>query len=236
MPNRTCTVPGCDRPHRATGLCVTHYNQRNYPKKSRHKAIEIPCARCGTVVMKSKRTDRTSQYCSLKCRDAVTWADAREREVRRRAGVMVHVGPAPLVCVVPERHPARQARRTVAVFVSGPCAWCGDQFVIVDQLQARYCSRRCLARSAKSANRFKVSKRMRLAIYARDNWTCQLCSEPVDPDLGPSDPWAATLDHIECQSWALIPDHSPANLRLAHRWCNSVRGDETYYSVDILTA
>ncbi len=32
----------------------------------------------------------------------------------------------------------------------------------------------------------------------------------------------------------VVPDHSPENLRLAHRWCNAVRGDETYYSADIL--
>lgn len=30
------------------------------------------------------------------------------------------------------------------------------------------------------------------------------------------------------------PDHSPANLRLAHRWCNSVRGDESIHAADIL--
>lgn len=81
-----------------------------------------------------------------------------------------------------------------------------------------------------------VPATVRAAIYERDRWTCQLCFEPVDPDLGPSDAWAATLDHIVCQSWGEEPDHSPANLRLAHRWCNSVRGDETYYDATILAA
>jgi 5-methylcytosine-specific restriction endonuclease McrA len=73
-----------------------------------------------------------------------------------------------------------------------------------------------------------VPPQVRLAIYERDGWVCQLCHEPVDPDLDQSDVWGATLDHIECQSWALIPDHRPTNLRLAHRWCNSARGDERY--------
>jgi hypothetical protein len=50
----------------------------------------------------------------------------------------------------------------------------------------------------------------------------------------PLDDWAPSLDHIEPQSWALIPDHSPANLRLAHRWCNSVRGDLSHYTDDDL--
>lgn len=72
---------------------------------------------------------------------------------------------------------------------------------------------------------FKVPPDLRLAIYERDGWTCQLCGDPVDPDLPSTDRWSATLDHIECQSWVLVPDHSPRNLRLAHRVCNARRGD-----------
>ena len=65
---------------------------------------------------------------------------------------------------------------------------------------------------------------LRAGVYERDGWICQLCSKPVDPELDPNDRMAATLDHIECRSWSLIPDDSPANLRLAHRACNSRRG------------
>lgn len=75
-----------------------------------------------------------------------------------------------------------------------------------------------------------------MAIYERDGWTCQLCMEPVDPALPPGDVWSATLDHIVPQSHMLIPDHSDDNLRLAHLWCNSVRGDETYYTAADLAA
>lgn len=70
-----------------------------------------------------------------------------------------------------------------------------------------------------------ITRAERLAIYERDGWVCQLCYEPVDSSLNPSHRMAATLDHIECQSWVLVPDHSPANLRLAHRSCNSTRGN-----------
>lgn len=70
-----------------------------------------------------------------------------------------------------------------------------------------------------------VPRKVRLEIYERDAWTCQLCHEPVDPDLHPNDRMAATLDHVECQSWALVPDHSVDNLRLAHRACNSRRNN-----------
>lgn len=75
---------------------------------------------------------------------------------------------------------------------------------------------------------------VRQEVYDRDGWVCQICFEPVDPALDASDQWAATLDHIVPRSYTLIPDDSPENLRLAHRWCNSVRGDLRYYSDDDL--
>lgn len=68
-----------------------------------------------------------------------------------------------------------------------------------------------------------ISKIVRAAVYVRDGWICQLCFEPVDPDLHFNHRMSATLDHIECQSWALIPDNREENLRLAHRSCNSAR-------------
>ena len=70
--------------------------------------------------------------------------------------------------------------------------------------------------------KLNISKSDRLTIYDRDNWTCGICCEPVDPDLHSNDVWGATLDHIVPRSLG-GPDE-PSNLRLAHRRCNSVRG------------
>lgn len=112
------------------------------------------------------------------------------------------------------------------VFVSGPCFWCGKAFTAVG---GAYCSGACKT-SAKfkrrsSGNTFQISPLERRAIYRRDRWTCQLCQQRVDPDLKNPHIWSATLDHIIPQAHMLIPDHSPSNLRLAHLWCNSARGD-----------
>ena len=120
-------------------------------------------------------------------------------------------------------------------FVQGAFQWCSESFTAVGtdpnpEMIAKYCSVRCATNQHRyDKGRFVIPKHTRLAIYERDGWTCQLCTEPVDRNLPPSDIWAATLDHIVCQSWDDTPDHSPENLRLAHRWCNSVRGDETYF-------
>lgn len=75
-------------------------------------------------------------------------------------------------------------------------------------------------------NRWWINPVRRQAIYVRDGWVCQLCFEPVDRTLDHQiDPMGATLDHIDCQSWTDNPDHSNENLRLAHRSCNSARGN-----------
>lgn len=122
--------------------------------------------------------------------------------------------------------------RTWKLIISGPCEWCGTNFTDVAtciEKAGRYCSKRCQRYATKSRHgKFVIKPSVRQAIYERDGWTCQLCAEPVDPDLGPADPWGATLDHIVCRAWTDEPDHSPSNLRLAHRWCNSLRGDESH--------
>lgn len=111
------------------------------------------------------------------------------------------------------------------VFVAGPCRWCAE--VVVGT--GFYCSDKCKKSAAfkrrSSGASFQVSPRMRKELYERDSWTCQLCWHPVDGGLHYRDNWAASLDHIIPQSQQLIPDHSPSNLRLVHRMCNSMRGD-----------
>jgi len=72
-----------------------------------------------------------------------------------------------------------------------------------------------------------LTRRERLAIYERDGWTCGICLEPVDPAVPPNTTWGATLDHIVPRSKG--GNDQPENLRLAHRWCNSVRGDLSYH-------
>lgn len=109
------------------------------------------------------------------------------------------------------------------------CAGCGDLFV-GRQPNARYCSRGC----AKARSRWPISPKKRAKIIERDQGSCQLCGFPVDPEdiqevegkdgrpaiiAGPRYP---SIDHIVPRSEG--GDHTMANLRLAHRDCNSVRG------------
>lgn len=184
-------------------------------------AYQLTCERCGVEFRAESRKQR---FCSQRC-----WGKA----TRKTSDELVHVGPkiseAPAVQVTVVTTP-----RWWRVLVSGPCAWCGSNFTGTGSTTV-YCSKRCAraagkARHLTKTGRFAVSTSRRRRLYARDGWTCQLCFEPVDRDADPLSDWAPSLDHIEPQSHALIPDHSDENLRTAHRWCNAVRGDGTYHA------
>ena len=64
---KTCTAPDCEKPVRARNLCSTHYNQT---RPNRHPKVEVPCAWCGTLVAKERRTSR-KPVCSTRCRSNI---------------------------------------------------------------------------------------------------------------------------------------------------------------------
>lgn len=217
----------------ARGLCPTHYsywhqakNGRTYPGGTQ-KLPPRECAICLEPVRRSFRETKVAIHKA--CREANPGRAYRlmngTLSVKRKAV---------------EARLAKAAAGTSGgnrVFTAGGCAWCGEYFVAAAGV---YCSDSCKT-SAKfkrrsSGKSFSVSPRVRQSIYARDKWTCQLCSHPVDKSTKHPSPWAPTLDHIEPQSAALIPDHSPSNLRLAHSWCNSARGDGSNMAKEVLIA
>jgi 5-methylcytosine-specific restriction endonuclease McrA len=60
------------------------------------------------------------------------------------------------------------------------------------------------------------------AIYQKDKGICQVCGLPVHPLKGIDNNWDGTVDHILPLS--LGGEHSMANCQLAHRICNSLKG------------
>lgn len=189
-------------------------------KRAKPTLYDLTCEQCGDSFRAEARAQR---FCSQQC-----FGESR----RTRTNALVHVGPrpeswswAPHVVVTVVTLP-----KWWGVITNGPCAWCGETFTSTGH-DARYCSRRCARARAKAGRGdFQISPTLRRAIYERDHWTCQLCQSPVDPDADPLSDWFPSLDHIVPQSHALIPDHSPANLRTAHRWCNAVRGDGRWHA------
>lgn len=94
---------------------------------------------------------------------------------------------------------------------------------------ASYCSKTCRGIAERGPNPRKSSGRHsdwipradRMAAYERDDYRCHICGENVDMDAHWNDDWAPSLDHIEARH--IGGGHSLANVRTAHRWCNSVK-------------
>ena len=63
------------------------------------------------------------------------------------------------------------------------------------------------------------------SVFSRDNWICQLCYSPIDPELPRNDYWGATIDHIIPISKG-GPD-SPDNVQAAHWVCNVKKNNRT---------
>lgn len=62
----------------------------------------------------------------------------------------------------------------------------------------------------------------RIRVAERDDWTCGICQEPIDPALAYPDPASLSMDHVVplIQGGA----HSVDNLQAAHLRCNLAKG------------
>ena len=208
-PLEQCRRCGNERKLLARGLCPGCYRTDHRDRNGR-PSRQITCAHCGKHWSTKKWTAR---FCSLEC-------------AQRNAAGWVH--STNLARIRPPRIWHGQTLRSGAGFVSGPCTYCGSNFT--GNAGSKYCSDRCSANASwkrRYARRgeFAIERRVRFAIYARDNFVCQICMESVDMQIPTQDRMGHTLDHIIPQSHQLVPDHSASNLRLAHRLCNSIRGD-----------
>lgn len=224
---RTCSVEGCGRKLRARGLCGSHYNQAYQP--NRHTKVEVPCAVCGTVVLKFKSGRR--QVCSDLCRYYLKTGKPHPG----RAVAIYHSPPK----VRMTEAPLNVLPSSRLGFAGGECAWCDAPFVFdrrVTGVLPSYCSVACRKRAgvARRGKKFQPKPRKRRRIYERDGYICQICHEPTEPDTDVMHPWHPSLDHIVPRSQGGSDDDD--NLRTAHRWCNSARGDLSYYTDDDFAA
>lgn len=135
MSKRTCTITGCVKPHRAKGLCATHYGQQN-PNK--YRKVTVPCDYCGKDTEKDAgRSNRYANlYCSLQCRD---WHKHGYSKL-------------------PADHPAIWYGTTCRWVAPRPapavrtCAWCPASF-IPQQAHQAHCTQRCSRKAGKARRR-----------------------------------------------------------------------------------
>lgn len=168
---------------------------------------------------------RTGCYRSERCRSC---QHAEDRRWKGSTEVELWVAPPRKARQWPK--PPRRDPRT---FRTGPCAICGETYTTT--YVSRTCSEECKralhrdTRKRAKHNRRAAIKAAFVApvepriIFRRDNWTCQICMDPIDPsEVWPS-PMCASLDHI-------VPiahggTHEPSNCQAAHFICNALKSD-----------
>lgn len=69
-----------------------------------------------------------------------------------------------------------------------------------------------------STHRWRV---LRLAVLIRDEWTCQLCGEGIDPSLTSPHPRSAEVHHTRGKAAGDALEYLVAS----HRECNAAAGD-----------
>ena len=105
----------------------------------------------------------------------------------------------------------------------------------------RYCSSKCRSKAQRRTETYKSYKRAQSrkrrarkrnahnetvylqVIAQRDKYKCHICRRNVKMNLDNTDKYSPTMDHLIPLS--LGGDHTYANIRLAHRTCNSSKGN-----------
>ena len=223
------------KPYLLCAKCRAIYSARYTP---RGPIVGRACDWCSAVLDPAK--PRGARYCSEKCRCA-------ERDDAKR--VLCHGGCGDLIWIgstsldEPVCQPCRRIARG-GHDVKCPCPACVQRHRDETSKSNREYRkahgesrsttwRRINGRPERNGSVFEPSTARRLRLYERDDWTCAICHEPTSHTYTATDPWSPTLDHIEPQSHALIPDHSDANLRTAHALCNAMRGDDATRDADV---
>lgn len=109
-------------------------------------------------------------------------------------------------------------------WVNGICAVCSVEFTrrhLQGSVPKTCGDRRCV-RIVKAGAKVLRNERLRQAVFLRDNWTCGLCGQPVDPDTPWPSPEYPTIDHIKPRSLGGSDDLD--NLQCAHHYCNTAKG------------
>lgn len=100
--------------------------------------------------------------------------------------------------------------------VVAPRVYCAE--CSLERQRARYRRKNAVRRGAAGVGQMLTID----ALGDRDRWRCHLCRRKVDRTLTSPHPMSPTFDHLVPISDGGTDD--PANLRLAHRRCNSSRG------------
>ena len=192
---------------------------------------DVACPVCGKLLTRGQVSKGTT-HCSSECCHATALRNSpRECVICGNEFPPKYQGQE--CCSVEcAREKTYQTLREKTITV--PCHRCGADVDSMEWTGAigehRYCPACKIAVDRDRAHRRRARKRGlgsvkvdRLAIFERDNWTCQLCGGAIDPDCPWPDPGSPSIDHIVPISKG--GRHAPSNVQAAHLGCNSSKGN-----------
>lgn len=246
-----CSVASCGKPHKACGLCETHYRQLQRGTFGLSK--ERPCAQCGDVFTPF---NRQGIYCTKACKMAAFAGKPKGQSrslmlAQQAAAVLVREESAALVriarkwrakAVAPQRQYFRDAR----------CECCGVWWTPMAKRERRVGAAHdaaCLAKWEETLReRTRVGRRQYkrvwgrnhrsrakargaayhpfkiTEVFERDRWRCAMCGVATPKRLrGTCEANAPELDHIV--PLAAGGGHTKENCQCACRACNLAKLD-----------
>lgn len=193
--------------------------------KDQHWNRSLSCPDCGGPVWKSGATEVERPKCRACWRETQIAAREHGKLGTYRTGCRCdECRAANTRAAVAYQRSVRPARP------SRECVVCATEFT--PRTSAITCSPVCrkayLGRTGDHRSRadlygVEYEPIDRLEIFERDDWTCGICRLPVEQGLAFPDPGSATLDHVVPMSRG--GGHVPANVQLAHFYCNTVKGN-----------
>jgi hypothetical protein len=228
---------------------LAEYNKQYRTNYYQQSIQVIPCTACGTPVTRGYNARYRQPACSPRCKQYLrngTWPSTPipDRHPIRSTPVPPDHPSRAARCTRCNREYYAQHRDQVyctkhcssrapgARFSAGTCIRCGVWYIrdrmAYDNHSSRCCSSKCSKRLNASLRRVRkhgayVANVSPQYIYARDNWTCQLCHRKVDRRKAVPHQLAPTLDHIV--PLAQGGKHEPSNVWTAHFLCNCRKSD-----------
>lgn len=207
---RTCTIDGCEKPYLARGWCSAHWTRwkrHGDPLAGGPPRRPMP-DRC-TADEDCENPPHARGMCATHWRRERREQDPEWHENERARRREWHASDPERIAEYRRRHRARnpeKARARVALWRAEN----RDQVLLNNWLRRR--REYGLPENVVETVHPDV-------VFDRDEGICQLCWEPVDPDLSWPDPASATVDHTipTCEA---ASEHSYANVVLAHFDCN----------------
>lgn len=208
MHNRTCAAPECGKTFttsRSTKLyCDWRCKKQQALAVKRAKnraAMPNHCLHCGGPIPTRLRANAI--YCGTTCADKA-WVKTTTERRRARSTT-----PDTIQCVRCMSTIEWKPRRKY-------CTGCADEALREAKYRARVKYKHRLRDLA-------IEPFERIDIFERDNWTCSICREPIQPDLQYPDPMSPSIDHIVPVAHGGA--HSRENVAAAHLVCNVRKGD-----------